>query len=615
MNYFDEEEYKDSKFDLAVWRKIFSYMAPLKKHLFIGIGAAVTLATIDTIYPLINRYAIDNIINTGSLELLPWFIAFYIVIIFMIGFLVYTFIMHAGQVQQKLSFILREKAFKKLHELPFSYYDKTPVGWIMARMTSDSRRLSEILSWGLIDLSWGLLTMIGITIVVFIINWKLALILMAMLPLLVYLSIYFRTKILRAYRKIRKENSKITGAYNEGITGAKTTKTLVLEEENYQDFDRLTSSMRRHSVRAAMFAGLYFPSILFVASVTTAIVMYYGGTMALDYNELLGIGISVGTLYLFLNYIGQFFDPVMQLANILARLQQAQASAERIMGLIETEPEIWDTPEVIEKYGDAITFKRENWEELHGDVTFENVTFKYNKGETVLSNFNLDVKAGQSIALVGHTGAGKSTIVNLICRFYEPTEGRILIDGKDYKDRSLGWLHDNLGYVLQSPHLFSGTIMENIRYGNPNVPDEKVYEAAKLIEAHDFIVEFDDGYQTEVGEGGSRLSVGQKQLISFARALLANPRILILDEATSSVDTQTEKLIQRAIEIVLEGRTTFIVAHRLSTITSSDRILVLDDGKVLESGNHTELIAKQGHYYKLYTNQFKSMALEESKNG
>jgi len=609
MNYFEEEEYTDSKFDSTVWKKIFQHMKPLKKHLRIGIGAAIGLGIIDTLYPLINKYAIDDIIESGTLDKLPIFIGFYVVIMITIALLVYTFIMHAGQIQQKLSYILRQKAFKRLQELPFSYYDRTPVGWIMARMTSDSRKLSDILSWGLIDLSWGLLTMVGITIVMFAINWKLAMIVMIMVPIIMALSIYFRIRILKAYRSIRKENSKITGAFNEGITGAKTSKTLVLEEENFNDFDRLTTSMRRHSVRAAMFAGLYFPSILFVATIATAIVMYYGGM------EAASMVISVGTLYIFLSYIGQFFEPVMQLANILARFQQAQASAERLLSLIEEEPEIWDTPEVIEKYGDAITFKKENWEELIGDIKFDNVTFKYNKGETVLKDFTLDVKAGESIALVGQTGAGKSTIVNLICRFYEPTTGRIMIDGKDYKERSLGWLHDNLGYVLQSPHLFSGTIMENIRYGNHLATDEEIFTASKLVEADDFIIEFEKGYDTEVGEGGARLSVGQKQLISFARALIANPRILILDEATSSVDTHTEKSIQRAIDIVLKGRTSFVIAHRLSTITSSDRILVLEDGKIIESGNHAELIKEEGHYYKLYTNQFKSKMIEESKNG
>ena len=609
MDYFEEEEYTESKFSMDVWKKIFKMMKPFKKDIYIGMAAAGVLALIDALYPQINRFAIDKIAEPKDLTLLPYFIAAYVVIMILIGTMVYTFIMRAGSVQRKLSYALRKRAFEQLQKLPFSYYDKTPVGWIMARMTSDSRNLSDILSWGMIDMIWGGFMMILITLFMFLANWKLALIVLSVMPALIYMSIFFRKKILYAYRKIRKENSKITGAFNEGIMGAKTTKTLVLEQQNYREFDRKTKTMRDHSIRAAMFAGLYFPTILFIATIATTLVMYYGGS------DLALGAIKFGTLYLFVAYVGSFFDPVMQLASILARFQQAQASAERLMSLIETDPEIWDRPDVIEKYGDAINFKKENWEALNGDIEFENVTFKYHKGETVLDNFNLKVKAGESIALVGHTGAGKSTIVNLICRFYEPTQGRILIDGKDYKDRSIGWLHDNLGYVLQSPHLFSGSILDNIKYGRKDATFDEVVEAAKLVEeAHEFITSFEEGYETSVGEGGARLSVGQKQLISFARALIANPSIFILDEATSSVDTKTEKSVQRAIEIVLKNRTSFVVAHRLSTITTSDRILVLEDGQIIESGTHKELIDKEGRYYQLYTNQFISERVEASKN-
>ncbi|HPJ24368.1 MAG TPA: ABC transporter ATP-binding protein, partial [Bacillota bacterium] len=391
----------------------------------------------------------------------------------------------------------------------------------------------------------------------FIINPLLALVTIAVLPIMTVVSIFFRKYILKAYRSIRKVNSKITGSYNEGITGALTTKTLVLEEPNFDDFNDLTSDMRSQSIRAAMIQGLYFPTMLFLITIGIALVYIVGGNLVLQ------TSISIGTLYLFTSYVWQFFDPVNNIATIYANFQQAQASAERIVSLTQVEPDIKDTPEVIEKYGTLFDYKKENWEPIKGNIEFKDVSFKYQVGEQILKNFNLKVEAGQSIALVGHTGAGKTTIVNLICRFYEPTQGSIKIDGIDYRKRSMGWLHSNLGYVLQDPHLFSGSVMENIRYGHLEATDEEVIAAAKAVEAHEFIMKFEKGYDTECGEGGSRLSVGQKQLVSFARAILADPKILILDEATSSVDTETEKAIQVAISKLLEGRTSIIVAHRL----------------------------------------------------
>ncbi|MGM0436416.1 MAG: ABC transporter ATP-binding protein [Bacillota bacterium] len=598
MQAFEEETYQNTEFNSRTWRRIFELMAPLKKTVILVIILAAFTAVADVSYPLINRYGIDTIIATGDLSLLPVFIGIYIAYMIVLGALVFSFIFLAEKIRNHLAYIIRRHAFEKLQNLPFSYYDRTPAGWIMARMTSDSRQLSDLLSWGLIDLTWGGLMMIGLLSVMFVLNVQLALITTAALPLLVFLSIYFRKKILRAFRKIRKQNSKITGAFNEGITGAKTTKTLVLEDSNYADFEHLTSDMKRHSIRAALFSGLYLPSILFIAAIATALIYYYGGINVAD--EV----ITVGLLYVFVSYVMQFFEPVMQLANVLAHFQQAQASAERVVSLIDAVPDIEDSDEVKATYGTIASPKKENWETLKGDIEFDHVSFTYKKGEKVLSDFNLKVKSGESIALVGATGAGKSTIVNLICRFYEPTEGTIRIDGKDYKARSLAWLHDNLGYVLQSPHLFSGTIRENIRYGRLEATNSEVEEAARLVGAHAFIETFKDGYDTEVNEGGARLSVGEKQLISFARALLADPKILILDEATSSVDTETEQKIQRAIETVMEGRTTFIIAHRLSTIMSADRILVLEHGQIIESGTHKALIKKRGHYYNLYTNQF-----------
>ncbi len=610
----DEESFSSNKIDWNVWKKIFSFMKPLRKSVILGVLSMVVVAATDVIYPAISRYAIDEIItpNLGVVDVdlskIPVFITYYVIFMIIQSIMVYLFILFAGKVQTELAYNIREKAFHHLQELPFSYYDRTRVGWIMARMTSDSRNLSDILSWGIIDFTWGLFLMLILIVAMFIINWQLALITIAIVPVLMLVSTYFRRHILKSYRSIRKVNSKITGAFNEGLTGAITTKTLVLEESNFADFDDLASDMQKQSIRAAMFQGLYFPTVIFLISIVIALIYYVGGNMVYS------VPISVGTLYLFTNYVWQFFDPINNIATIFARFQQAQASAERIVSLIETEPDIVDKPEVMAKYGTLFDYKLENFEPLKGDVEFENVSFKYHVGEKVLTNFNLKVKAGESIALVGHTGAGKTTIVNLICRFYEPTEGRILIDGVDYKDRSLGWLHSNLGYVLQSPHLFSGSVMENIRYGKLDATDEEVIAAAKAVEAHDFIMRFENGYETECGEGGSRLSVGQKQLVSFARAVLADPKILVLDEATSSVDTETEQLIQIAINKLLKGRTSFIVAHRLSTIVHSNRILVLEDGKVIEEGTHRELIERKGHYYQLYTNQYSEEMLELSKH-
>jgi ATP-binding cassette subfamily B protein len=608
---YDEESFTTQKFDWIVWKKIFKFMKPLKKFVILGMISIIVLAVTDIVYPYISAFAIDEIIKpnidstTVDLSKLPVLITFFVIFMVIQAIMVYLFIIFAGRVQTELAYNIREKAFNHLQELPFSYYDRTRVGWIMARMTSDSRNLSEILSWGLIDLAWGVFLMVFLTIFMFIINWKLALVILAVVPVLTFVSMFFRKYILKAYRSIRKVNSKITGAYNEDITGAITSKTLVLEDQNFGEFDLLTSDMKRQSIRAHMLQGIYFPIMLFIIFVGMALVYYVGGNMVVA-------GLSVGTLYLFTNYVWQFFDPVNNIANFYARFQQAQASAERIVSLIETVPDIVDREDVIAKYGTVFDYNTSNFEPLIGEVEFKNVDFKYNVGEQVLTDFSLKVSSGQSVALVGHTGAGKTTIINLISRFYEPTKGEILIDGVDYRERSIGWLHSNLGYVLQTPHLFSGSVMENIRYGKLDATDDEVIDAAKAVEAHGFIMKFEEGYNTECGEGGSRLSVGQKQLVSFARAILADPRILILDEATSSVDTETEQLIQNAINKLLKGRTSFIVAHRLSTIVHADIILVLEDGKIIESGTHRELINKQAAYYKLYTNQYSEEMLELS---
>ncbi|MDD3191196.1 MAG: ABC transporter ATP-binding protein [Bacilli bacterium] len=606
MNSFEEQDYSKDKLQFSIWKKIIKMVLKKKMSLTIMIFSMLSLSFLDIINPIINANAITHFFENRNYTEVGLYIFLYVGMALGYMLTIWLFIRMAGKVEVEIGYEIRKEAFVKLQELPFSYYDKTPAGWIMARLTSDSRKLASILSWGLVDIIWGAFTMVGTLIVLFIIKWELALIVTAMTPILLLVSMYFRKKILTAYREVRRTNSKITASYNEEMLGSKTTKTLVLEDTLYNEFDRLSDDMKRQSIRAILHSSIYFPILIFLGYVTIAGILRIGGEFVL-------LGMSVVVLYLFINYTTMFFEPVAQIARVIAEFQQAQASAERIIMLIETKADISDSPDVVKKYGTLFEPKKENWEPLVGDVEFDNVSFQYTDNEIVLDQFSLKVKAGSSVALVGATGSGKSTIVNLICRFYEPTKGVIRIDGTDYKDRSIGWLHSNLGYVLQSPHLFNGTIMENIRYGRLDAADEEVIHAAKLVSAHEFIMSFEEGYQTNVGEGGSKLSVGQRQLISFARALIADPKILILDEATSSIDTKTEYTIQEVINVVLKGRTSFIVAHRLSTIISADLILVIQDGKIVEQGTHKELLALEKEYYSLYKNQFINEAMEKSK--
>lgn len=598
-NHVEEQEFNTDSLDTKLWRRIFALLMVHKKKLYVLFMFMIMVATVDVIFPYLNKMAIDTYVSgNGDLSKLWMFALAYFACIVWQGLNIYFFLRQAGRIEMDFSYDVRNKAFRKLQELSFTYYDKTPLGWIMARMTSDIGRLAEILSWSLMDLVWGLTVMLGITIVMFAVNWQLALLVLMVMPILAYLSVWFQTRILKSYREVRKINSKITGSFSEGITGAKTTKTLVLEDLNLKEFNRLTEDMRSHSVRAAILSAMFMPIVMGLGAISTAAILWYGG------NQVLLGTIQFGTLMLFTQYASQFFEPLRQIARLLAEFQMAQASAERVLQLLHSEPQIVDSPEVIEKYGTILDPKPQNYEPMFGNVTFDHVNFSYNPEEPVLKDFNITVTSGQTIALVGETGSGKSTIVNLLCRFYEPVSGKILIDGTDMKDRSIGWLHSNLGYVLQSPHLFSGSVAENIRYGKLAATEEEVIAAAKLVNAHDFIMNLEQGYETNVGEGGGRLSTGQKQLISFARAVIADPAIFVLDEATSSIDTETEQIIQHAIDTLLVNRTSFVIAHRLSTIVNADRILVIRKGVVKEDGTHAELLKIKGYYYRLYTNQF-----------
>ena len=598
MQYWEEQDFT-RRFDMRVWRHVLAYARPYYRHLALIALTMMVCAGIDVLFPLFTREAIDRFVEGGTLEGAGLFALKYFLAVVAQAGTVLVFCELSSRVEIGLCHRIRRLGFRKLQELPFAFYDRTSVGYLLSRMTTDAQRVSDTVGWGLIDLMWAAGFLVLTAISMLALNWRLALIVLAAVPVIAVLAAYFQKRILASYREVRKQNSRITSAINEGIMGAKTSKTLRSEAENEREFRGMTASMRKSSIRAAVLSALFLPLVMALAALATCLVLGLGGAQV-----RLG-SLSIGTLTAFITYATQIFEPINSVARLFADLQSAQAAVERVTSLLETEPQIKDTPEVVERFGDSFHPKRENWPQMRGDVEFEDVSFRYAGGETVLEHFNLKVRAGETIALVGETGAGKSTIVNLVCRFYEPTAGRVLIDGEDYRSRSLLWLQSHLGYVLQQPHLFSGTVRENIRYGRLDATDEEIERVARQVDAEEFILKMEKGYDTDVGEGGNRLSTGQKQLISFARALLADPAIFVLDEATSSVDTQTEQKIQRAIRSSLQGRTSFIIAHRLSTIRTADRILVIQGGKITEQGSHAELLRRRGYYYDLYVNQFR----------
>lgn len=586
------------KVQLSTWKRVIDIVFQNKSHL-VKMGLFMAgITVLDIIFPQLNRYAIDVFFIEKNMETLIPFIIVSVLVAIGFGLLVWAFIRQAILIEATVSHELRRQAFDNLQRLSFSYFDKTPQGWVMARMTSDASRLSEVISWGLLDMLWAFFSMLFITVALLATNIRLGLIIVTIIPIMFLISQFFRKRILKQERLSKKHNSHVTAQFSEAFLGAKTTKSLVIETENFTDFYQSTGNLKRAGIKSIMLSAVYTSLLLVIAYIAVSVTMVTGSIAVLDQI------ITVGTLQLIIAYTINFFEPMLVISEKIADLQNAQASAERIVELIETKPEIVDKKEVEETYGSLLHTKKDNWETIEGHVLFKDVTFYYKEDEIILDHFNLEVKKGQSVALVGHTGSGKTTLINLLSRFYEPKSGRIEIDEKDYRDRSLQWLHQQLGYVLQSPQLFSTSIKENILYGRLDATDEEVIAASKAIGLHPFIMTLEKGYDSEVGEGGNLLSIGQKQLISFARALIANPRILILDEATSSIDSESELIIQEATKTILKDRTSFIVAHRLSTIVEADIIVMLEMGKIIEKGTHEELIAKKGHYYQLYKNQF-----------
>jgi len=582
----EEEEYT-SPLTGPILNRIIGLLRPHWKYVVGFFLAILFTSALDGAFTYINKNIIDKGIALGDRQAIWNLAMLYGVFQIVQSGLVFLFIYLAGVLGERIQYDLRKMLFNHLQELSLSYYSQNAVGRLMARVTSDTGRVADLMTWGLLDSTWAATNIITSVVFMLIINWQLALIVMVILPILMVIAVQFRKRILVEFRNSRRANSKITGAYNENIQGVRVVKALGREDENTREFQVLTGNMYRASYRAAWLSALFLPVVQITSAVALGAIVWYGGIQS-------GIGLlTVGGIHAFVSYLTFMMWPIQDLARVYAEMQHSVASAERIFKLVDTPPEVHNKLESIS----ATT--------LLGEIEFDHVHFYYEDRKPVLTDFTLKVKPGETIALVGPTGGGKSTIVNLLCRFYEPTEGQIRINGHDYTDYTLQSIHSRIGIVLQTPHLFSGTVRENIRYGRLEASDLDVEEAAKIAGAHDFILTLPKGYDENVGEGGNLLSVGQKQLISLGRAVLARPELFIMDEATSSVDTLTEALIQKGMDALMQGRTSFVIAHRLSTIKRADRIVVIEAGKIAEMGTHAELLRKRGHYYRLYTQQFK----------
>jgi len=598
MSKLKDKQFKTKGALYPFLRRLLKYSFRYPKWVAGFAGFVLLVALIEAIYPLVWLSLIDSVIvpavesykTNGAVvnfdtSVLTQYGLTFAGLGLMLSFCVFCFINFAGRIQEFVMYDIRQELFKKLQELSFSFYDKSAVGWLLSRISSDTIKVTELISWTMIEAIWGAGMIVFCVTAMFIYNWKLAIIITATIPVLSLISFKLRMLILKYSREARKYNSEITARFNEHINGVEVNKSLVQEMRVSEDFTLLSEKMRVSSYKAAYYQAIFMPLIIFGGSTAAALVIYYGGSMAIA----IPVGITVGTLAAFFGYATMIFEPILDISRFYSQAQNSISAGERIFSLIDTKALIVDKPGAVD-YG-----------RITGDIEFDNVSFYYIEGKQVLENMNLKIEAGTSVALVGETGGGKSTIINLVCRFYEPTGGVIKIDGIDYKERTIESLRSQLGVVLQTPHLFSGTVKENIKYGREEATDIEVINSLRTVGADEFIERLDE----QVGEGGEHLSLGEKQLVSFARAVLADPRIFIMDEATSSVDTLTEANIQRGIVGIMEGRTSIIIAHRLSTIKHSDRILVITKGRIIEDGSHYELMRNKGVYYRLYTRQLR----------
>ena len=602
------EEKTEKKTKILPWFglvRLWPYIRQFKAEIIVTMVLTIAATAIDAAWPLFNRYALNHFIGEKTMDTLWYFVAAYVGLLLFQILLNFISIYHTGRIEMTVDRDLRNDAFTHLQTLSFSFFNQNNVGYLHARVMSDTGKIGEMVAWRMMDLAWNGSYLVFIFVVMLKIQAKLALLVFLMVPAAVIAIAWFQKHLLAGNRKIRELNSTITSDFNEGITGARSIKTLVIEDLMNDDFQKDTDHMFTQSVHTARYSAALISLLTMMSSLVLAVVLTKGGQLTSS-----GL-IMLGTLSVFMSYALNMVEPVQMIIETISALISIQVNIERFVNLMETKSDVADSPEVIAKYGDTFHPKKENWEPLYGDVEFKDVSFRYPDGtEWILQHFNLKVPQGTNVAIVGETGAGKSTLVNLVCRFYEPTEGQVLIDGRDARERSQLWLHANIGYVLQQPHLFSGSIRDNLRYGKPDASDEEIWKALEAVDAVDVVKRMDKGLDSDVGEGGDLLSVGEKQLLSFARALLCNPRILVLDEATSSIDTVTEKKIQNAVSKIIQGRTSFMIAHRLSTVVDADVILAVKDGKIVERGTHKQLMAEKGYYYELYTRQFASMAAD-----
>lgn len=608
---FDEDDRYTGKLDWSLWRRILRHATPYRDVLIAMAVCGLAVAAVDISIPVITGQLIDEAMVHGITAALWIYGAAYMGALTVLGVAIFVMIALAGRIATGFAHDVRRAGFGRLQELSFSFFDTRPVGWLVSRVMGDVSKVSGLLPWFLLDLVWGSCTLLGAVAVMLWIDARLAAWVLCIVPPLAVLSVIFQRKILESSRKVRRSNSRITAAYSEAISGVRTTKALAREPEALGEFQRESTDMFTHSMRRALQSAVYLPGVIFIGSVGVGLALWRGGVDV-------GDGITLGTLVAFMQYAGLFYMPIQDLAQRFTELQGAQAAAERVQTLLETPPEITDSPRVRAALDEWRDRDRPRHVAIDGGdaeishIDFEDVGFWYKEGEPVLRGCSFSVEAGQTVALVGPTGGGKTTIVSLLARFYEVKEGAVRIGGVDHRERSLHWLQSNLGVVLQSPHLFSGTVADNIRYGRLEATDEEVRAAARTVHAHAMIEDLGDGYETEVGEGGSKLSTGQRQLVSLARAVLADPQILIMDEATSSLDTETEALVQRGIDAVLKGRISFVIAHRLSTIRDADLILVVEAGRIVERGGHDALLRQRGKYAALYARTHADTVVEET---